>query len=44
MERRGDEAISGSVLHLAGAAVIKHSGSGPEEAIDDNNLLELGST
>ena len=44
VERRGDEAISASVLHLAGPAVIERNESGPEEAVDDNDLLEIGST
>ena len=44
VERRGDEAISASVLHLAGVAVIERNESGPEEAVDDDDLLQLGST
>ena len=31
-----------SVLHAVATAVIQRSESGPEEAVDDGNLLELG--
>ncbi len=37
----GQEAVGGSVLHVAAAAIIEQSESGPEEAVDDGNLLEL---
>ena len=34
--------MGGSFLHVAAVAIIEQSESGPEEAVDDDNLLELG--
>jgi hypothetical protein len=41
--KKSDREIEGSsVLHVAAAAVIEQSESGPEGAVDDESLLELG--
>ncbi|CAB3985470.1 zinc finger MYM-type 1-like [Paramuricea clavata] len=43
LPKKSDREIEGSsVLHVAAAAVIEQSESGPEGAVDDESLLELG--
>ena len=39
----GERGVQGcSVPHIVATAVIERSESGPEEAVDDENLLEIG--
>ena len=44
-EQKGeDENVAGSVLFIKAVSVIGYSESGEDDAVDDGNLLELGTT